>query len=91
MQLFEFIDHKKDIYLMTEHASGGDLFEKITSQGYLSESEAKRIFLQILSGLNYAHCKCVVHRDLKPENLLFDSSGVLKIADFGLCNNFKDG
>lgn len=33
----------------------------------------------------------VVHRDLKPENLLMDSTGNVKLADFGLSNLMKDG
>ncbi len=30
------------------------------------------------------HSKNVFHRDLKPQNILINSSGVVKIADFGL-------
>ena len=32
--------------------------------------------------LFYLHSKHVIHRDIKPENLL-NSSGTIKIADFG--------
>ena len=39
---------------------------------------------QLCGALAYAHGEKVVHRDLKPANLMLDSSGRLKLADFGL-------
>ncbi|MEZ6183443.1 MAG: serine/threonine-protein kinase [Planctomycetota bacterium] len=39
---------------------------------------------QIARGLDAVHRCGIVHRDLKPENVMVDTSGVAKIADFGL-------
>jgi serine/threonine protein kinase len=43
-----------------------------------------------LRGLQFLHAAGIVHRDIKPENVLFASSMVLKIADFGLAVNLRE-
>ena len=56
-----------------------------------SEKEARRLFQQIIFGLEYLHINGVSHRDLKPENILLDQDKNVKICDFGLSNKMKDG
>ena len=34
--------------------------------------------------IEHLHSLGIVHRDLKPENILLDSSGHIKLSDFGL-------
>jgi cyclin-dependent kinase len=48
----------------------------------------KKFTSQLLTGIRYCHSHRVLHRDLKPQNLLIDSSGNLKLADFGLARAF---
>ena len=45
---------------------------------------AKYFFKQIVHGLAHIHSKNIAHRDIKLDNLLLDSSGRIKIADFGV-------
>jgi 5'-AMP-activated protein kinase catalytic alpha subunit len=91
IRLYEVIDTPTDIFVVMEYVSGGELFDYIVSRGRLTEDEARRIFQQILSGIEYCHYHGVVHRDLKPENLLLDQDHNIKIADFGLSNLIRDG
>eukprot|EP00002_Diphylleia_rotans_P040771 TRINITY_DN9751_c0_g1_i1.p1 TRINITY_DN9751_c0_g1~~TRINITY_DN9751_c0_g1_i1.p1 ORF type:complete len:521 (+),score=79.56 TRINITY_DN9751_c0_g1_i1:178-1740(+) len=91
IRLYDVIQSNTDTFMIMEYVSGGELFDFILSRGRLPEHDARRIFQQIISGLEYAHKKKIVHRDLKPENILLDQNYNVKIADFGLSNMLKDG
>lgn len=52
----------------------------LTSNGHLSENEARKKFWQILSAVEYCHNHHIVHRDLKTENLLLDNNMDIKLA-----------
>lgn len=46
---------------------------------------------KLCDALQYAHTRVkVAHRDLKPGNLMVDSSGDLKVADFGISRSISD-
>ena len=88
VHLLEVIEKPRHIYLVTEHVSGGELFDFIVAHGRLQETQACHIFRQIIQGVDACHAMGVAHRDLKPENLLIDEDGNIKIIDFGLSNTF---
>lgn len=49
------------------------------------------IVAKLCDALQYAHTRAkVAHRDLKPGNLMVDSSGDLKVADFGISRSISD-
>mmetsp|Transcript_16657 Transcript_16657/g.23123 ORF Transcript_16657/g.23123 Transcript_16657/m.23123 type:complete len:513 (+) Transcript_16657:130-1668(+) len=77
--------------LVLEYVDGGELFDYILTREKLPESEAARLFRQIVSGLAYCHRNLVIHRDLKPENILLDSNRNAKITDFGMSNMMQPG
>uniref|UniRef100_UPI00358E69AF 5'-AMP-activated protein kinase catalytic subunit alpha-2 n=1 Tax=Myxine glutinosa TaxID=7769 RepID=UPI00358E69AF len=91
IKLYQVISTPTDIFMVMEYVAGGELFDYICKHGKLVEAEARRLFQQIISGVDYCHRHMVVHRDLKPENVLLDSDMNAKIADFGLSNMMSDG
>ena len=90
IRLYEVIETEREIIMIMEYASGGELFDLICRE-QPSENEARRLFQQIIFGLEYLHAHQVSHRDLKPENILLDENNNVKLADFGLSNTMKDG
>ncbi|XP_071432222.1 serine/threonine-protein kinase SIK2 [Pithys albifrons albifrons] len=91
IKLYQVMETKSMLYLVTEFAKNGEIFDYLASHGRLSEPEARRKFWQILSAVEYCHGRKIVHRDLKAENLLLDTNMNIKIADFGFGNFYKSG
>uniref|UniRef100_A0ACB8FHW9 Serine/threonine-protein kinase sik2 n=1 Tax=Sphaerodactylus townsendi TaxID=933632 RepID=A0ACB8FHW9_9SAUR len=91
IKLYQVMETKDMLYIVTEFAKNGEMFDHLTSHGHLSESEARKKFWQILSAVDYCHSHHIVHRDLKTENLLLDANMNIKLADFGFGNFYKSG
>jgi len=89
VHLYDVIETEKYIGIVMAYANGGELFEYISENQYLSEEESAKFFLQLLDGVQYLHNLHIVHRDLKLENLLLDQNGNIVITDFGFANNSR--
>lgn len=85
--LLPFVSTKRTCLL----SQGGELFDYLIQTGRLEEHQARRLFQQLLSAVEYCHINKIVHRDLKPENILLDRHLNVKVADFGLSNHIRDG
>ncbi|KAG9451902.1 hypothetical protein H6P81_004806 [Aristolochia fimbriata] len=83
IRLHEVMATKTKIYLVMEHAAGGELF-RLSRRGPMKESAARRYFQQLLPALRFCHANGVAHRDLKTHNLLLGRDGTLRVSDFGL-------
>lgn len=48
LKLYEYFEDAKNVYLITELCTGGELFDRIIKEEFFSEKVAARIFKQIL-------------------------------------------
>lgn len=93
VRLYEYYENTKNVHIVIEYCSGGDLSTKIISKGYYGEKEAANIIKKILRAVNHLHKVKICHRDIKCENFMFESEeddAELKLIDFGLSNKFND-
>lgn len=57
----------------------------------LDEATVLKLFRQMISAIDFIHCRKVFHRDIKPENILLDPQCNSKLCDFGFSAIFGDG
>ena len=93
IKLYEIYESENYLYMVVEYCEGGELFDFITTRGYLMEREAAIIMRQMVSAVAYCHVNKIIHRDLKPENFLLHRKNDLtsiKLIDFGLSYKYKE-
>jgi len=70
-------------FLVMEFVDGQTVAQRLRA-GPMPFDEAMNCAIQVAAALEVAHAAGVLHRDLKPQNVMLDSSGAVKVVDFGL-------
>ncbi|KAK1241670.1 hypothetical protein MKX07_007493 [Trichoderma sp. CBMAI-0711] len=87
VKFVDWFESRDKFYIVTQLATGGELFDRICDRGKFTEKDASQTIKQVLDAVDYLHKNDVVHRDLKPENLIYvtpDDDSDLVLADFGI-------
>lgn len=77
------VEGRSAVVMNMEYVSGGSV-ESMLQKKFVTVAEARKIIVEVLYGLEFAHFKGIIHRDVKPANILMDDGNVAKISDFGL-------
>ncbi|MEX1257972.1 MAG: protein kinase [Gemmatimonadota bacterium] len=79
----------RGLALILQYVPGSTLKDRIRTAGALPFDQVERILKDLAQALAYAHTHRIVHRDIKPENVyLDDSTGLARLADFGLARGW---
>src|SRR5215212_8854784 len=89
-RFYEFINNERSAVLVMEFVEGLPVDMILAEKGALELRDAISITQCMLEALVYAHGKGIVHRDIKPANLIRESSGAVKVTDFGIAK-IKEG
>src|SRR5699024_5479431 len=70
--------------MVMDYVDGMTLMVYIFNNHPVSVEIDMQIIKHILSAIATAHNNELIHRDIKPLNILIDSSGQVKVTDFGI-------
>ncbi len=77
-------------FIAMEYVEGENLRALVT-HGPLEPDRVAELGVQMAAALEEAHSRGIVHRDIKPANAVVSATGQVKILDFGLARQTRDG
>jgi serine/threonine protein kinase len=87
INVFDFGEDQGRPFIVMEFLEGESLRDAI-KRGHLGDLPSRlRIAVQVARAIDYIHTKKIIHRDIKPENINLDSTGKVKLMDFGIAKS----
>ena len=91
VQIYDVVyEHDGTLMGIVEEYVTGDSLEEYLGRLTPDASFVKLVY-QMASGIADIHDVNVIHRDIKPANMKVDNENILKIIDFNLARDVKDG
>lgn len=77
--------------IIEEYVNGCTLREYREERGTLAPQEVFTIMSELCEALALVHGHGMIHRDINPGNIMLSGDGVIKLIDFGIAREVKDG
>jgi beta-lactam-binding protein with PASTA domain/tRNA A-37 threonylcarbamoyl transferase component Bud32 len=84
------VDGARVPYIVMEYVEGQTLRDLLRNGERLLPTRALEITDGVLAALDYSHNNGIIHRDVKPANVMLDSTGQVKVMDFGIARAVAD-
>jgi serine/threonine-protein kinase len=77
-------------FIVMELVEGRSLRDLLREAGKVPPGQALELTSGVLDALTCSHAAGIIHRDIKPANVMLTSTGLVKVADFGIARPTSD-
>lgn len=85
VRLYSYFEDQKQIYLVMEYCSNGNLFQYLRRKPVQPLTTVKKWFREVVQAVAYLHETDIVHRDIKLSNVLLSEDGAAKVRIASVC------
>ena len=89
-EIFFTAQDTADTVIVEEFIHGENLSARLERRDFLTETQARKILLQMCDGLGELHAQNIIHRDIKPSNMILQGDRI-RLIDFDAARIFKPG
>jgi len=91
VNLWGTFQDSQNLYMIMDFVAGGELFALLRKSVRFPDPVGKFYAAEVALALHFLHSNGIIYRDLKPENILLDTSGHVKLTDFGFAKRLVGG
>lgn len=88
VRLIGYGEENGRLFYSMEYVDGRSLEQELVAGRRFNWADVADIGISVCAALKHAHDRGIVHRDIKPANLLLDTTGTVKLSDFGIAKLF---
>ena len=92
-RIVDIIDDSKTVYIVMDYIEGESLNKVLDAYGAQPQETVIEWAKQLSEVLDYLHTRVppVIYRDMKPANIMLKPDGTIRLIDFGIAREYKNG
>lgn len=92
-RIVDIIDDNTTVYIVMDYIEGESLNKVLDAYGAQPQEAVIEWAKQLSEVLDYLHTQSppVIYRDMKPANIMLKPDGTVRLIDFGIAREYKEG
>ena len=92
-RIVDIIDENQSVYVIMDYIEGESLNKVLDAYGAQPQEAVIEWAKQLSDVLDYLHTQNppVIYRDMKPANIMLKPDGTVRLIDFGIAREYKEG
>ncbi len=92
-RIVDIIDNSQNVYVIMDYIEGESLNKVLDAYGAQPQEAVIEWAKQISDVLDYLHTQSppIIYRDMKPANIMLKPDGTVRLIDFGIAREYKEG